>query len=579
MKRFLLFILLFLSLSANTDEQDFEFAVVGDRTGGAVGNVFNEIIGEVKLLNPDFVINVGDLIEGYVEDISIINAQWDSVLNIIKDLPSKFYFVPGNHDIQNNQDREVFEKRTNCKRYYSFDYKNTHFIILDNSMTQWTMPQQMDEEQINWLKADLEKNKNAENIFVFFHVPTWYNSFQNNIPDPLVDLFKNYGVGIVFSGHNHSYTYLNQNNIEFIVVGSSGGGMDDNDFAKGNFYQFLQVSVKAKKHKIAVVKKGNVLPCDIVTFEDQQLIKKVVEEAVKLSSCSIKEGAKKIAQNFTVTIENLGSDSILNFLRWHYEPARYKITPAESRLDIGLKEKREYKFNVRINDGSEIFPTPQFILVYPFKSGKNCTLKNGLAIRRIAQVKRIKSPPILDGRLDDEVWKKMKPITNLGSYDGLSSSPVEKTEIYLAYDNDNLYIAARCFEKDFSRLKALAIEHDGATYMDDNIWFFIDSNLDQQTYYQVIINSKGIAFDRLCSLIEGKGTKDIKWNGPWEIKSGREDDFWTLEIKIPKKGLEPFNKKEWGFNFRRLQIGVNDAGYWSIPFGHDPKNFGIIVFE
>jgi len=48
---------------------------------------------------------------------------------------------------------------------------------------------------------------------------------------------------------------------------------------------------------------------------------------------------------------------------------------------------------------------------------------------------------------------------------------------------------------------------------------------------------------------------------------------------IPKKELEFLNEKIWGFNFRRLQTKFSDAGYWSIPFGHDPNYFGIIEFE
>ena len=224
-------------------------------------------------------------------------------------------------------------------------------------------------------------------------------------------------------------------------------------------------------------------------------------------------------------------------------------------------------------------PLPQFKLAYPFAYGKVCTLRNGLSLTRLKNVAKITVPPTIDGSLADGVWKKLKPITNLARYDGIALTPTDPTEVYLAHDKENLYIGARCYEKDLSKLKAVATEHDGATYMDDNIWFFFDSDFDKETYYQVIISSNGTVFDRLCSLKDGKSTKDPKWNGPWDIKSGREANAWVLEIKIPKKGLEPFSEKRWGFNFRRLQTRVGDAGYWSLPFGHDPKTFGIIEFE
>ena len=151
--------------------------------------------------------------------------------------------------------------------------------------------------------------------------------------------------------------------------------------------------------------------------------------------------------------------------------------------------------------------------------------------------------------------------------------------MYFCHDDNNLYLAARCFESDFPTITAAATEHDGATYLDDNLWLFFDSNFDKETYYQAIINSNGIIFDRLCSLVDGESTRDLAWNGPWEVASGREDNAWILEIKIPKQELKPFNEKQWGFNFRRLQPRLSDAGYWSFPFGHDPNYFGIIEFE
>ena len=139
----------------------------------------------------------------------------------------------------------------------------------------------------------------------------------------------------------------------------------------------------------------------------------------------------------------------------------------------------------------------------------------------------------------------------------------------------------RCFESDFSQILAEEHERDGRSPWDDNLWFFFDTNLDRQTYYQAIINSNGAIFDRECSIIDGESTRNIMWDGPWEVATGKEENAWILEIKVPKKGLEPYHEEQWGFNFRRLQPrpGLGDAGYWSLPFGHNPQNFGILEFK
>jgi predicted phosphodiesterase len=556
----------------------FRFAVIGDRTGGHVPGIFSEIIDEVKLLEPDFVMCVGDLIEGYSDDTLHIHAEWDTIMDIVNKLSCPFYFVAGNHEIQNEIDREIYENRTGFKRYYSFNYKDSHFIILDNTMTYWAIPEEMDEEQIEWLKKDLEKNRNKNNIFVFYHIPTYLYALEDNTPDPLVEIFEQHGVDVVFTGHHHEYSYLNHNDIEYINVGSSGGSTSTNDFARGHFYHYLMVTVGEEENNIAVIKKGNVFLRNVVTAADLLLIRRADEEAVILTPCIVKEESKKSSQYFTVTIDNFGTDSIVQTLKWDFNPNVYTISPEAIDLAIGPDEQREYKFNFTVHKGSHIFPLSHLTLAYPFTYGKICTLHNYLPITRLASVRKVKSPPTIDGNLIEKVWGN-PIITNLGTYDGQSSTSIEKTEMYFCHDDNNVYMAARCFESDFSAMTTLATEHDGATYYDDNLWLFFDSNFDKQTYYQAIINSKGIVFDRLCSLIDGKSTKDLAWNGPWVVASGQEDNAWILEIKIPKRELEPFNEKQWGFNFRRLQTRLNDAGYWSFPFGHDPNYFGIIEFE
>jgi len=577
MKKYFILIISVVFAFAKNDNQDFRFVIVGDRTGNCIPGVFDEIIDEISALHPDFVINVGNLIHGYTEDTTAIHAQWDTVLNIMERLPCKFYFVPGNHDIQNEKTREIYEKRTGSKTYYFFDYKNSHFIILDNSITQWSMAQTMDEQQKEWLTQDIEEHKDADNIFVFFHTPAYLNAYATNIPDPLLDMFNNYRVRAIFCGHLNFYMRNLNENTELIVVGSSGAGMYDNDPAKGNFYHFLFVTVQGKDYDIAVIKKGNIFLRNVFTGSDYHALERAQQEAVTFSNCIVKDESKKTSCKCTMTINNTGIDSIIHPLMWNFDSSHYKIAPRQIPLDIGPEEEKKYKINFTISNGSDIFPQPQFALVYPFTFGKVCTLRSTLGVKRLKNIRKIKSAPVIDGRLDDKVWQKIKPISNLGSHDG-QLSPAEKTEIYLCHDKNNFYIGARCFESDFSRLVAEALEHDGQTYTDDNIWFFFDSNFDKETYYQTIINSKGVVFDRLCSV--KNNTRDITWNGPWQIKSGREDNAWILEIMIPKAGLEPFNEKKWGFNLRRLQTRIRNAeACWSLPFGHYPDNFGIIEFD
>ena len=91
----------------NRDE--FQFAIIGDRTGGAnVQHTFKLAMGQLNLLQPEFVINVGDLIEGYTRDQTALHAQWDEAESMVSTLEMPFFYTRGNHDVSYPEAREVW---------------------------------------------------------------------------------------------------------------------------------------------------------------------------------------------------------------------------------------------------------------------------------------------------------------------------------------------------------------------------------------------------------------------------------------------------------------------------------------
>ncbi len=576
MKRSILLLLCLVSFVVAKSDKAFRFAVVGDRTGTPRDPVFEEIIDEISLLDPDFVMCVGDIADVDIGDSAAVDAEFNRMLNIVGKLPCKFYWCAGNNEIGQESDRSAYEFKTGFKRYYSFNHENSHFIVLDNTMLNFAQAQEMDEEQLAWLLKDMEKHKQMDNIFVFYHIPTYIYARREGETDTLAQIFEKYGVDVVFTGHHHEYSYLNQNNTEYIDVGSSGGAISTSDPARGHFFQYVLVTVRGSKRNIAVMKKESALPRDVVTLEDLETINRFDEEAIVIDEFIIEDDAKNISQSVTATVENFGVSPLVNPIIWDIDPARYTISPKHMNLDVAAGEKKEYEFAVTLSDGSDPFPIPRFTLAYPFAENKVCTLYYLLSVRRKKDVAQASTPPEIDGRLDDPLWRAVIPVRALGNYDGSDIAPIEKTELYFAHDDENLYFAARCYDSDLLQLRAEVFEHDGTTYYDDNLWLFFDTNDDQKTYYQAIINCNGAVFDRKCST---DGTRDASWNGAWQVEAGREDAAWTLELKIAKAELAPFSEDKWGFNMRRLQPRLDDAGYWSVPFAHAPQYFGILEFE
>ena len=78
---------------------EFQFAIITDNAGGARPGVFAKAVEMVNLLQPEFVVNAGDLIEGYSEDEEDFRVWWQEIDEYLEQLDMPFFFVPGNHDL------------------------------------------------------------------------------------------------------------------------------------------------------------------------------------------------------------------------------------------------------------------------------------------------------------------------------------------------------------------------------------------------------------------------------------------------------------------------------------------------
>jgi len=231
---------------------DFHFSILGDRTGGARPEVYERVWREVALLGPKFVINVGDTIQGGND----AQAHWEwaeaaRIWDRYKQFP--LYLVPGNHDIWNDASRQLFERVTGRPPFYSFDYQNAHFTVLDN-----TRLRELSEPQLRFLEDDLRRHRDRAPKFVFFHVPFWLLHLKLGSGEfPLHQLCRKYGVGYVISGHGHDFERHQRDGIVYLEVGSSGAGLarrlpGDQDFAQGRFYHHVWVRVEAARAHFTV---------------------------------------------------------------------------------------------------------------------------------------------------------------------------------------------------------------------------------------------------------------------------------------------------------------------------------------
>ncbi|HIJ73712.1 MAG TPA: hypothetical protein HPP83_06375, partial [Candidatus Hydrogenedentes bacterium] len=175
-------------LDLHNDPDNFQFAVVADRTGGNRPGVFPDAVAKLNMLEPEFVMCVGDLISGYTKDERILNRQWLEFDYEVEQLGMPFFYVPGNHDISNRIQEKKWEERLG-RKYYHFVYRNVLFLCLDTEdpprvqepdENNKTGPQ-LSDAQLAYVARAIADNPNARWTFVFMHRPMWINKINPKI--------------------------------------------------------------------------------------------------------------------------------------------------------------------------------------------------------------------------------------------------------------------------------------------------------------------------------------------------------------------------------------------------------------
>lgn len=196
-----------------------------------------------------------------------------------------------------------------------------------------------------------------------------------------------------------------------------------------------------------------------------------------------------------------------------------------------------------------------------------------------------KTPPAIDGNLDDACWTAAKPLTGFAAD---KASPVtQPTLVRLAWDRQALYAAIDCREQAAGTIKAATKtqDEDRANWQDDLVEFFLQLGPDAKDYVQLAVSAGGAAFDR--DRIHG-----IAFHPRWTWAVGRPSTGWTAELAIPWDELTPaanpfrtpLANEAWGANVIRYRLPgtpATETSMWSpmtLRGYHDPINFGLARF-
>jgi len=213
--------------------------------------------------------------------------------------------------------------------------------------------------------------------------------------------------------------------------------------------------------------------------------------------------------------------------------------------------------------------------IIAFFVGTNITMAAARGpIRSVAAV-RTKTPPVIDGKIDDLCWSLANKATDFTDYrtENLAS---EQTIVRVLYDDDNLYIAFECLEPEPQRIVAMERKYDQSLRDEDGVEIRFDTLGDRRTAYVFAINTLGTRYDARTSLYDFRD--DSTWGCDWYTACTVAEDRWFAEIAIPIGNIffERKNGMVWGANFRRRERGMQESSYWCYRSSEarSPREFG-----
>lgn len=172
----------------------------------------------------------------------------------------------------------------------------------------------------------------------------------------------------------------------------------------------------------------------------------------------------------------------------------------------------------------------------------------------------------LDGKLTEPIWQKepIKDFTQRDPNEGVPAS--EKTEVWVAYDQNYIYVAAHLYDSKPELIDASLARRDGYTNSD---WFgfYVDAYNDKRTGNFFAVNAGGTMVD---GVLYNDSWDDDTWDGIWEAKTSIDGTGWMVEMKIPFSQLR-FNEEDkmtWGVNFTREIKRNNEKSFYVMV----PKN-------
>jgi hypothetical protein len=427
----------------------FQFAIVTDRTGGHREHVFESAVSKANLLLPDFVMSVGDLVEGYTTEAALIAQQWDEFRGFVGKLEMPFFYVPGNHDISNPVMAAVWKEQFG-RSYYHFVYHDVLFLCLN---TEDGAPSHLSEAQVEYMRRALADNSSVRWTLLFMHKPLWNESEhpEGRAAFERLEALLSARPYTVFAGHYHTYKKSVRNDRRYIVLATTGGASELKGPLHGQFDELAWVTMTDKGPRLANLTLDGILDEDVRTDDSAKRVEglstgfKVKVDNLYVNGDEFSGGATRLhVENQTASAvrfhAELGRTAPIEPTPHVFGPA---LVAAGTSLDFPIKLRVPRAAALRSLVGMPITWTANIL-----DGGAPLVLRDsvGFGITRLRPIKKLARPIIVDGRLDD--WGKLAFDSTAGyrhPSDGAPRPTVDDSSYSfdLAYDAEAVYVAVQ----------------------------------------------------------------------------------------------------------------------------------------
>lgn len=369
-------------------DEVFHFVIFGDRTGGPPEGieVLAQAVEDTNLLDPDLVLTVGDLIEGYNQTEKWM-VQMREFRSTMEKLEMPWFPVAGNHDIYwrgsnkpEGEHEKSYEKHFG-PLWYWFEHKDVGFLVLYTDEGHAETGQKafgregcdnFSPRQLAWLDGALKEMAKLDQVFVFLHHPRWLkrNYSENNWEVVHGKLAATGNVSAVFAGHIHRMNYDGaRDGIEYYALATTGGHVLGDYPDLGFMHHLNMVTVREKGFTVAALPVGQVIDPKRFDTEYRREVDRARGVAPRLTSGPLVRGhGGEVAGLVTVEIHNPTAGKLDISLTPEAGADRWVFYPDHRHGSVEAGATQEFEFAVAREPG-EKFVTPRLEYAAEYVAG------------------------------------------------------------------------------------------------------------------------------------------------------------------------------------------------------------------